>query len=522
MGYDKIKKYICFDNLPKYQKGEPCGNIGTTNWSKSGGYELKGVYANIEFTLKILKYNKENKRVLLEYNDKEFEISIANLKGCRLGKLFNIYDFKIENGTRIKDNRRDLTIIDRKKILGNNKYYKYKCNKCGFDGGKHYSSKDKKYKDELWVIESSLISSQANCSCCGGSQIVVENINSIYHTDPWMIPIVGEEIAKTHTHGSDEKVQVTCPDCGKIKSKLIKISMIYNTHSMGCSCSDGISYPNKFAYELLNELNKAYKFNYLEHEYSPEWIGRKRYDNYFIYKGKEYILEMDGGLGHGKTIHSKDKKTKEESKAIDNYKDEQAKLHGIEVIRIDCDYKANDSFYYIKQKIFESKLNTLFDLYKVNWINIEKYSLSNLVKVVCTYKKYNSSYTTTEIGNIMGIGRGCVRKYLIKGSSIGWCEYNSKEELTKSAKKHSKKVIIFKDKIMLNIFESGRELERQSEKLFGIKLQQASISEACCKNKPYKEYHFKYIKDLTPKEYVKYDIENKLKELHNRELVQAC
>jgi hypothetical protein len=33
---------------------------------------------------------------------------------------------------------------------------------------------------------------------------------------------------------------------------------------------------------------------------------------------------------------------------------------------------------------------------------------------------------------------------------------------------------------------------------------------------------WKYIKDLTQEEYIKYDIENKLKELHNQELVQAC
>ena len=44
--------------------------------------------------------------------------------------------------------------------------------------------------------------------------------------------------------------------------------------------------------------------------------------------------------------------TAEESKSIDDYKDEQARLHNIEVIRIDCNYNSIENrFAYIKQNL---------------------------------------------------------------------------------------------------------------------------------------------------------------------------
>lgn len=408
--------------------------------------------------------------------------------------------FKIEIGTRLKDDKRDITIVDRKYVDNPHnkgkylKYYKYECNKCGFNCGRHYSIKNKKYKDELWIEESSLIGKQkSGCSCCSiPSKIVVENINSIYKTNPWMIPYIGEECARIHTYGSSDSIYPTCPDCGRIKKTTIRISQIYKTHSIGCEiCGDGVKYPNKFMTEMLQQLNIHF-----ETEYSPNWIGLRRYD--FYIPSMSLIIEMDGGLGHGNKVHSKDNKTIEESLEIDNYKDEQAKFHGIEVIRIDCYYGNNNRFEYIKDNI-KNKLKNVLELKYINWLKCDEFALNNLIKTACNYKNSNPNLTTTEIGQLMGgYTRAGVSNWLYKGNELGWCNYDTHEEMVKSAlntgKANGKKVEIFKDGISLGIFESGADISRQSEKLFGIKLLQSHISKVCLgKEKYHKGYTFKYV-----------------------------
>jgi hypothetical protein len=66
------------------------------------------------------------------------------------------------------------------------------------------------------------------------------------------------------------------------------------------------------------------------------------------------------------------------------------------------------------------------------------------------------------------------------------------------------------------IYIGGAELEKQSEKLFAVKFLQACISSVCIgKKSQYKGYTFKYLKNLTNKEWVNYNIVNKLKELES-------
>jgi hypothetical protein len=65
-------------------------------------------------------------------------------------------EWKYEIGQRIIDDKRDITIIDRKKEnspYNKNaivKYYKYHCNRCEFECGEHFNSIKKIYKFEYW------------------------------------------------------------------------------------------------------------------------------------------------------------------------------------------------------------------------------------------------------------------------------------------------------------------------------------------------------------------------------------
>ena len=489
-----IKKKIFLDEIPK----KKYGNGFILDWENSIGYIVKGFYGKLDFEIKIVNYNLKTKRITINYKGNNFEKGIREFIDCRLGKILGIItdDFKIEMGQTFKDNKRDITIIDRKREQDKNgkwwKYYKYNCNICSFDCGKHYSIKDKIYKEELWMEENCILRGNGCSCCCTSSKVVVENINSIYKINPWMIPIIGEKIAKTHTCGSGDNTYPTCPDCGQVKRTAIKISQICRTHSIGCEiCGDGVKYPNKFMFNLLEQLEIDFKT-----EYAPNWIKPRRYD--FYIPSMNSIIEMDGGLGHGHKVHPKDNKTIEETLEIDDYKDEQAKLHGIEVIRIDCYYDGNNRFEYIKDNI-KNKLNNILELKYINWIKCDEFALTNLVKIACNYKRDNPNLTTTEIGKLMGgYCRAGVSNWLYKGNELGWCNYDSHEEMVKSAlntgKLNGKQVEVFKDGISLGIFESATEISRQSEKLFGVKLLQSCISDVCLgKAKYHKGFTFKYV-----------------------------
>ena len=104
----------------------------------------------------------------------------------------------------------------------------------------------------------------------------------------------------------------------------------------------------------------------------------------------------------------------------------------------------------------------------------------------------------------MKIDRQIVWKYLKKGVVKNWCDYKPIKKETKSknklksnnikSNKKCKSLEIFKDNVSLGIFQSSAELERQSEKLFGVKLNNRNISAVCRgEKKTYKGFIFKYI-----------------------------
>ncbi len=480
---------VFLEDLPKKEKGK------TINWNESIGYKVRFIYNNIEGYVEIVDYKSKGRCLYIKYEDKDvFKIYVSRFQECGLGGLLGgrrtlndrhndrrISGFKIDLNETFKDDKRYLTIIDREYRIRINKdgykqklkYYKYKCNKCGYDEG--------------WILECNLLKG-INCACCSG-QTTITGINDIATVAPWMIKYFqNPEEAKLRTCQSATKIYPICPYCGRVRNKEIRISNIYNSKSIGCSCGDGQSYPNKFMFSLLEQL----KINF-ESEYCPKWSNLKKYDFYFMIKNKEYIVEMDGGW------HKKDNslsgKTKEESIAIDEYKDLKAKENGIEVIRIDC---KKSNIEYIKGNILKSNIIDLFDLSNINWNKCEEFALSNRVKIACEYKKNNPNMTSSEIGRIMNLHCRTIAKYLKKGTELGWCEYDPVEEHRKSLIKIkrgiSKKVEIFKDGVSLGIFESTMELERKSLELFGIKIQHSEVSKVCLnKNSNYKGYIFKYI-----------------------------
>lgn len=381
-----------------------------------------------------------------------------------------------------KDEKRNLIITDREYRLDKNnnqnkKWYKYTCNVCGWTKG--------------WIEESKLTTSKKGCSCCANRTAVL-GINTIWDTHKWLVDDFGlyEEFAKTNTYGVKDKGIFICKDCGNILKKNTRD--VIERKSIGCTCGDGRSYPEKFMTNILVQLDIGFMTQLNKTTF--KWCDKYKYD--FYIPKNNMIIET-----HGIQHYEKKKgfyKTLGEEQENDRCKEKLARENRIEnYVVIDCRYSDLE---WIKDNILKSKLNELFDLSKINWLKCEESALKNTVKEVCEYwKNKNDNETTNDLAKIFKCSRSAITQYLKNGTKLGWVNYDEKIEMKKSAikngKSNCKRVLIFKDGVMIHkSFESCNALARVSEELFGVKLTANGISSVCTgKIKQHKGYTFKYI-----------------------------
>ena len=280
--------------------------------------------------------------------------------------------------------------------------------------------------------------------------------NSISVTNPELVKfLINKSDAKIHSHGSKKKLPMKCPDCGFEKEMTIND---LRRQGFGCTkCSDGISYPNKFMFSILEQIQELKNIEFFEAEKTFYWLiyefkGKTRkgkLDFYFEINDKSYGAEMDG------EFHTKNNnlsgQTKEESKFIDDEKDRLCEEHGIKVIRINC---AESKLEWIRKNIMTSKLPMLlnFKESEIDWLKCHEFACSSLVKVCCDMWN-NGINSALEISKILKFNRVTAIKYLKQGKDLGWCDYNSKEELRN--KKQQIKIICLTTNEIFNSISEG-------------------------------------------------------------------
>jgi very-short-patch-repair endonuclease len=220
-----------------------------------------------------------------------------------------------------------------------------------------------------------------------------------------------------------------CPDCGF--EKPMNINNLRN-QGFGCPrCSDGKSYPNKFMFNVLDQINNLKIIGDFENEKTFNWLlyrfkeklRQGRIDFYLQLNDKEYGIEMDG------SFHTKDNningQTKEESKYIDDEKDRLCLEHGIKIIRINCE---KSELEWIKNSIMQSELPKLLNFKEnnVNWLKCHEYACSNVLKEACQLWD-NGNKKITKIANILKLDRHTIAIYLKQGAKLGWCDYKPKK-----------------------------------------------------------------------------------------------
>lgn len=269
------------------------------------------------------------------------------------------------------------------------------------------------------------------CPYCSGRLPVVGETD-LWTTRPDIAKLLkNPENGYRYSQGSHQQVDFICPNCGAILHKEIKAVC---QQGIGCKyCSDHISYPNKFIREVLKYTNVS---NIIP-EWSPEWIGQYRYDIYFEKDNKPYIVEMDGGLGHGnREIRSEDRLS---SKEVDVIKDIGATNHNITLIRIDCDYKLIDRrFEYIKNKINNSKLSEIVDLSCVDWDSCNMYAMSSYVILVS--KLFNDGCDVRDISDLCGYCTHTIRQWLYQAEKMGLCDCTGVHKTKRGTKPYKVKV----------------------------------------------------------------------------------
>lgn len=456
-----MRKQIFLDDLPR--KGKQI------DWTKSIGMIIHFIYGNIEGDLQIVG-RKNERDIIVKYKNKEVVFRSSRIKDCQLQKLFNkddLIDWQFEVGQTIKDDKRDMIIIDKKIIekynekehyMSYKKYYKYHCNKCGY---------------ESWRNEGDIKSKKICPCCCKSPQVIVKDINDVATTNPELVQyFINKEDACCVSYGSNKEVWLKCPKCGnEIKETLNK----FRKRNLSCSkCSDGVSYPEKFMFNVLEQLNLKVITQF--GKVQQKWCKNYKYDFYFEYNNESYIIETHGLQHYDESMTFN--RTLEEEQENDKLKKELALANGINhYIIINSSYSELE---WMKDNILQSELNNIFDLSNIDWQQSAKFGCKSLVKEVCEYWNDKSEYESIKdvSKNFKIVCEGTIRNYLKQGTEAGWCNYDPKEESRKSACTNWMKVEVYKNDTLLYTFESGNQLIRESESKLGFKLSYKSMKKA--------------------------------------------
>jgi hypothetical protein len=431
--------------LPKWDKGNGVKE-GLINWNKVVGMTINLIYNNEYYSVYINSYNIKKQKLEIIYNKNKYYIITGHFIECKFGKILGIFtdEFKYNVGDIIKDNKRSLKIIERvdNGESKQRKQYKYKCLKCGYSDGK--------------ISESNLIYGCGCPVCSKNPRKVVKGINDISTTAPWMIKYFKNiEDAYIHTYSSRDKVFMICPICGQEKEMFI-YTLFYD--GLSCICSDKISYPEKFLYSMLSQLNIDFKYQKV-FNWSKKYNttnGTKKYDFYIKINDLHIIIETNG------IQHYEESKifinTLYEEQENDKLKESLAKENGIEkYIIIDCRKSEHE---FIKNNILLSELSIIFNLNNIDWIVCEEFACSSFIKDVCDL--WNSGIkNTTEISKIVKIGRTTVCKYLKQGFIIKLCDYdplNAQKDSRKQSKNMKKIICVETRQIYSSIKEATEKL----------------------------------------------------------------
>lgn len=390
---------------------------GSINWKGSIGCKIHFKYQDVESDIILLEHmgNLSVKICILGYVD-EYIITTGSIVNGNLGKATRkrTPEFRYKVGETVNGH----LLLTSAYIDKCHKYYTYTCLIDGYNG--HIA--------EYWIIRGS------GCPVCSGN-MVMSGVNDISTLRPDMVHLLWNlEDAYVYSPGSGKKIDFRCPHCGnKINTYIYDVSI----QGLSCpKCGDGISYPEKFVFNVLQqiallhkvdmkfqnfEMQKTFPWSKNVFHQNPKLSGNKKYD-FYIPLDNGIVIETHGGqhFKDGCYRKYKNSKTLEEEQENDKLKMSLAISNGISLynyIQLDCRYS---DMSYIRSSIMSSNLPLLLNFTKndIDWDECNKFATGSRVYETCNL--WNSGvHTTKEITDIMKIHRATVSTYLRRGFELG-------------------------------------------------------------------------------------------------------
>ena len=454
-------------------------NNGKYQWNKAikGNY-IDFIYDDIKGRLIVEDNLKDKKKLIVSYNNKQKEISYTKIIRLQITDLlFDRDKFKFNIGYTYQNTLSTSKIINR--FIDHGKKYTIKCLTCG-------------YKFERTETD---VERGRGCPCCSG-RIVIPGINDMWTTNPGLANLLADpEDGHRYTEFANQVVDWECPDCGEITRKMISV---VNRIGLSCnSCGRGISYPNRFIFNLLRELNVNFKS-----EKIFDWSEGRIYD--FYLEDYNCIIEAHGMQHYrncGFTINVK------EQQKIDKYKENIARNNKIDkYIIIDCRYSDAK---YIMDNIKNSLLGQMFDLSNINIDELDKKSSTKMMFEI--NELYKNGIEVKEISQIYGLTVNSTYNYLHKAEKMNLIKFDyNKSKKIRGVNSH--KTYYQNHSTPIKCIENGycfgglSLIESESEKIFGVKILRSCVCVALKNNKQTYGYTFKYItreefnhqKDINP------------------------
>lgn len=438
---------IKLDNVPTLNRG----GKKIYDWKNSIGCMITCINdkTNESIEAPIVRY--ENRIIYVLVYKKEIPVSTIHIENCKCGKIFRTYtpEYKYEVGDIIGNRK----IIKRYKAKSQMKFYEWKCIDCGHIGN---------------IQEQKMSDFENNNHRC-----------PIPFTDSWMIPYFQGRYkeAMKYTKYSNKKIYPVCPICHNISRKAVAIKNIAYTHSIGCICTDNISYPEKFFYNFLEQIGIDFEWQYIIE-------GNNRLYDFYI-PSLNMICEV-----HGEQHYTENNfgRSLDREQLNDIQKEEYAMLQGYKYCIIDA---RKSKMEWMKENIISSSIYLELNCPKIDWLKCERAATGSIIYDVCKYINENPDCKYDKVAEYFHITENRVKEYSKRGVELfGWYEHKEKRY---TGKIHTVK-IYYKNKEITTISDSYNGISKYLQEEYNVDIKRREIQHIC--DGEYfsnKGYHFELI-----------------------------
>lgn len=400
--------WVDLSNIPKRGK--------LFDWKSSVGKTIEFQYLSDAYKMNIVGYiDWHHIQVSVDGRD----VVVANIDNIIKGKLGALvykrtHDFRYKIGDIVGDT----LLITSAYRDGNRRCYDYRCLIDGYEGS---------------ILEVNLHRG-VGCPVCSNKTVLV-GVNDVATTNALLASLFYDtDNAIKYTEHSGKYEYFKCPRCGcKIKAIIYEVS--YN--GLSCKkCGDGISYPEKFVYNFLQQVGKIRTdivgLQNFASQHTFDWSknilheniklrGDKIYD-FYLPIGNGVCIECHGEQHYTETFYGigDSARTLAEEQENDEIKMRLALQNGVLsdcYIQLDC---RESSVEYIKRSIMSSNLPILLSFTddQINWDECGFFAMSSRMIEVCDL--WNDSIKSIqEIATSTRLCRSTVYKYLRRGEELG-------------------------------------------------------------------------------------------------------